>query len=148
MSITFPIVGAALLFVVVLLGVLSFVISKVRKKSQAAIDERFDESQILCSDPMANFFGQQSKGAAQVRGNGGLVLTADLLWFRQAVPERELEIPLSSVTGVRIEKWFLKKSKGRPLVIVDFDSGDGPDAAAWLVRNHELWKTEIEKRKS
>jgi len=137
------IVGAVLIPLAVLLGVLSIVISAVRRKALAAIEERFGGTPTVRAEPMANFMGQQSIGPAAARGNGALVLTDEVIWFRLVVPARELEIPLEKVTGVRIEKWFLGKTKGRPMVIVDFDLGNGPDAAAWFVREPDHWRDAI-----
>ena len=127
------------------LGILSYVFTKVKKRSQAVIDERFDKSDVVLADPMANFFGQQSKGLAQVRGNGALVLTKEKLWFRMVVPEKELEIPLACITMVKSDVWFLKKTKGRPLLIVEYDRGWGPDAGGWLVRDLESWMEALKR---
>lgn len=140
------IVGASLVFVVFLLGLLAVIFKMIRKKAQAIIDERFEASQVVRAEPGANYFGQQSKGAAQIRGNGALVLTDQVLWFCMIAPRRELEIPLEKITGVRFEKWFLGKTKGGTILVVDFEGPEGPDAAGWLVRDHEGWKAELLSR--
>jgi len=123
---------------------LAVVFAGIRKKAQARIDARCGSTPPRRSDPRANFFGQRSRGPAQVRGNGGLALTEDALWFGQLVPERDLEIPLSAVRGVHIERSFMGKTKGGPIVVVDFDLGEGEDAAGWMVRDAESWSGAIE----
>lgn len=143
--IVLPIVATSLVLVVLLGGILFLVISRVKKKAEAVIREEFDASQIIRSDPMANFFGVQSKGGAQIRGNGPLVLTKEKLWFRLLVPKKTVEIPFSSVTTVRTDKWFLHKTKGRPVLIVEYTTPDGPDAAGWIVRDTEGWVAELTK---
>ena len=88
--------------------------------------------------------GTESLGKGQVRGNGTLALTADELWFRQWVPRRELRIPLSAIVDVGVEKWWLGKTVGRPLLRVRW-RGDGgaEDAAAWQVADLDAWLNEL-----
>jgi hypothetical protein len=92
-----------------------------------------------------NGLGLQSRGRAQVRGNGSLVLTADELLFRQWVPDRETRIPLAAITSVGTEKSWLGKWVGQRLLCVRWRTPDGgEDAMAWAARDLEGWLAEIE----
>lgn len=86
-----------------------------------------------------NYFGLQSAGHAQVRGNGVMALTDKGIHFRMLAPDRYRFVPLESITGVSNPRWFLNKSKARALLRVDFLSGGDRDACAWLVRNLDWW---------
>jgi hypothetical protein len=84
--------------------------------------------------------GLESRGAAQVRGNGRLVLTEDELRFRMFVPDRETRIPLAAVTSVGSERTWLGKWVGRRLLRVRWTTaGGGEDAMAWEVRDLAGW---------
>jgi hypothetical protein len=97
------------------------------------------EHSISRIDPMANCFGVRSRGVRQVRGNGVLLVSADGLYFRMLAPKREIAIPLREITGFGTEKSFLRKSKGIPLLRVDYLSAEGPESAAWAVRDLDGW---------
>ncbi len=84
--------------------------------------------------------GLESRGGAQVRGNGWLVLTDDELRFRMWAPDRETRIPLAAVSDVGTEKAWLGKWVGRRLLRVRWREANGTeDAMAWEVRDLEGW---------
>ncbi len=96
--------------------------------------------------PMANMFGLKPPGVKQIRGNGVLVLTSSLLYFRMLIPAKKLLIPVSSITGVETPKSFAGKTKGVKLLKVDFRKADGKtESAAWLVDRLEEWVAELHK---
>jgi hypothetical protein len=89
-----------------------------------------------------NYFGQESKGLGQVRGNGSLILTDSELYFEMWAPKRVLRIPKHMIKLVENPppKWHLKKSKGRPLLKIHFTNEQGiEDSAAWIVPELEDW---------
>ena len=91
-----------------------------------------------------NFFGVLSSGTAQVRGNGLLALTSGGLRFRMLTPQRTLFIPRESIRAVSHPRWFLKKTKARDLLRVDFNNSAGEeDAAAWIVGDLPWWDEAI-----
>ena len=93
------------------------------------------EESILLELPSANCLGEESRGLKQVRGNGCLAFTKERLLFQFWVGERTIEIPLHRVTGTSIQKTFLGKTKGYPLLVVAYESADGePDRCAFMVR--------------
>ena len=149
MSTALIIIDSIIALVVLLLIIQFAMLMWVKRRSRSAILARYSPPEIIMQSHAANFFGQTSKGGSQIRGNGALVLTKDELWFKLALPQEEMTIPLRSITGTEIKKSHLKKSKMRELLHVEFNSPSGTDSAAWLVKNPQEWQREIEKlRKS
>jgi hypothetical protein len=94
----------------------------------------------------ASFFGQQSRGVTQARGNGTLVLTGDKLVFELWLPRREFEIPLSSISAIETPTSFLGKSRFTPLLKVAYQNESGQsDAMAWQVPDLEGLKRTLEE---
>ena len=138
------IVGAVLLGVVLIFIVLPKVIFHYMGQ---ALDKRIKEpaAEILMKDLKANSFGRESKGMLQIRGNGGLVLTAKELHFYQLKPEADLRIPLNSITGMSITKSHLGKSKGVDMLKVEFTVDDKTDSIAWALQEPNAWKAKLEE---
>jgi len=110
------------------------------------VDRVYPVHERVLTAPMANFFGSGSKGMGQVRGNGVLLLTGSQLYFRMLMPEREVRIPVDSISSVSTPRSFLGKSKLSPLLRVDFKRADGKDdSAAWMVRELDRWVEELKK---
>ena len=134
------IVGLFLLFMV-----LRLVFFRVDQGLQKHIFGRFDKTEILGATTRANSFGFKSKGGAQIRGNGALVLTRNELCFVRAVPREEYLIPIGSIRKVSMPKTFNGKSVFVPLLRVDFDSENGEESIAWALKRADKWKDAIEK---
>ncbi|OZD06964.1 hypothetical protein CH275_07090 [Rhodococcus sp. 06-235-1A] len=132
------IVGVVLL-VVGIVVLAKVMVNRLSSSSQSAIEEQFVDSSIVKSDPMANFFGLGSKGGAQVRGNGALVLTDSELWFRRIGSATALRIPLQDISGVDVTRSHAGKTVGRSLLRVQFRMATVTDSVAWLVENPESW---------
>lgn len=141
------IVGVVLLVagIVVLVKVL---VIRLSSSSQSEIAEQFADASVVKSDPMANFFGLGSRGSAQVRGNGALVLTDSELWFRRIGSSDPLRIPLQDIDGAAVTGSHAGKTVGRSLLRVHFRMGQAADSAAWLVENPESWVHAIEDDKT
>jgi len=118
----------------------------IESEGRMRIESRFQPGEVIVSEPAANYFGLESRGGGQSRGNGALVLTADQLWFHLLVPTQELTIRLADVTDVALVDGHLGKSVGRALLRVRFRGEAGEDAAAWLVADPERWQREIAAR--
>lgn len=89
-------------------------------------------------------FGIRSKGKAQARGNGGLVLFDDELVFVQLVGGNDARIPLASITAIQTPRSFLGKTTGVRLLEVTWTTGDGKtDAIALQVRDLETWIADL-----
>ncbi len=102
--------------------------------------EKYAHEDLLKVSPRANFFGLASKGMAQVRGNGALVLTRKGLYFEMLWPKREVAIALVSITAIRTPRSFLGKTVGRRLLEVSFrDGAGGTDSVAWWVEDLDAW---------
>jgi len=116
----------------------------VRRKSERLIQAKFDKSAIQLQAPGANFFGQTSGGAMQLRGNGALALTDEELWFGLLVPRREISVRRKSITSARLKNSHLGKTVLRPLLYVEFQTPEGPDSCAWLVPDPQRWVDALE----
>ena len=134
--------GVASLVALVL--ALMYLARSLRARGRAAIDTRFPAAEVLLADTFAQSYGQQSRGVTQARGNGALALTNGELFFLLYVPERELRIPLSSITAVTHPRSHLGKTGGVRLLHVAFSSPNGEDAIAWRVPDPDSWKTKMD----
>ncbi|NHK32911.1 MAG: hypothetical protein FK730_16305 [Asgard group archaeon] len=116
-------------------------------KRSRKIIENFPNQDIIRVFAGANFFGQESVGVWQFRGNGVLILTSEELYFELWMPKnRSCRIPIQSIVKVETTKWHLKKTKNRILLKVVFINENGEtDSAAWLIRDLEQWINAIEK---
>jgi hypothetical protein len=115
-------------------------------KRRQSIIEKFNKDDIIKISTDANFFGQESKGLRQIRGNGVLILTSYELYYEMWVPKNRIcRFPLKNIIEIETTKWHLKKSKNRLLLKVIFTNDKGErDSGAWLVRNLDDWIHTIE----
>jgi hypothetical protein len=114
----------------------------VMQQNRAA-KERYPNAKLIV--PGANFYGQESFGVTQLRGNGILVLTDTELYFKKWLQGREYHIPYAAIQAVETPTSFLGKTNFRPLVKVVFRNDSGQiDSMAWLVRDVEALKGAIE----
>jgi hypothetical protein len=111
-------------------------------RAQAA-RERFPNAKLVV--PGANFYGQESKGVMQLRGNGTLVLTDTELYFEMLVPQREFRIPLAAIQALETPSSYLGKTNFRPLLKVVYRDESGQnDSMGWLVPDVDAVKRAIE----
>ncbi|MEK7468515.1 MAG: hypothetical protein AAB074_13980 [Planctomycetota bacterium] len=83
----------------------------------------------------ANFSGRTSQ-KARMRGNGILALTPTRLFFVMWAPRVTLELPLSNVSGARVESSFLGRTG--PALVVDFEDRAGTrDSCGWVTAQAE-----------
>jgi len=120
--------------------VLVYVLLKAAGKAQAKraqeLLDKFREKKVVSVKAGANFFGQQSLGYSQVRGNCSLVITEDEIFSEMWLPKRSFTIPVASIVSIETPKSFLGKSRGRPLLKVVFTNENGvKDSAAWQIRD-------------
>ncbi|MFH1062197.1 MAG: hypothetical protein V1747_04835 [Candidatus Omnitrophota bacterium] len=121
-------------------------VKKLEKKRAEEVLLKFKDKKIYGISSSANFFGQESLGMAQVRGNGVLVLTENELFFQMWAPRKELSIKNTDIREVKIPRTFLGKTKGKLLLNVLFKNKKGNvDSAAWLVNNLSDWQSAIDK---
>lgn len=124
--------------------ILYWLIRTIRQRQQA-VKERFPTAVAYL--PNVNFFGQESKGRAQMRGNGTLVLTQSEIYFARWIPLAEYTIPLAKIQSVETVNGFLGKTVFRPLLKVVYQNEAGKtDAIAWLVPDLDGLKKMIEDR--
>jgi hypothetical protein len=123
-----------------------FGLKTLEKKRAAEALNKFKEQRICGVSSNVNFFGQESLGVTQMRGNGVLVLTEHELFFQMWAPQKELRIKSAAIIGVENPKTFLGKTKFKPLLKVIFKNEKNEiDSAAWLVNKLYGWQSAIEK---
>lgn len=136
------IIVLVLIFTVVFGVTLSILRRQALNRAQAA-RERFPNAKLIV--PGANFYGQESKGVMQMRGNGTLVLTDNELYFEGWLPRREFRIPVSAIQSIETPNSYLGKTNFRPLLKVAFkDDAGGIDSMAWLVSDVEAARQAVE----
>jgi hypothetical protein len=131
------ILGLVVFFVVVFGGVF-VVLRNVARQKEASARERYPNARHI--DRAASFFGQESRGVTQLRGNGTLLLTDSDLIFEMWVPNREFRIPLRSIQAIENPASFLGKSRFTPLLKVVYTNDQGTtDSMAWQVPDLSGW---------
>lgn len=134
--------GMVLLFVVIMVFSLKRLFRQGAEKAEQKLMTKLGHPTVVLRDEMANCFGVQSLGAMQLRGNGVLLLTREVLafqpWFRNVEP---IVIERARIT-VKTTRGHLGKRIGRDLLLVEFtdDQHEGQgDSVAWYVRSLPPW---------
>jgi hypothetical protein len=149
MGMTLSIIGAVVLGVVAVLLVVvlasKLVLHLLKRPLEGRIAAQYGQNEILMQDLTANSFGLESAGRLGIRGNGGLVLTAEDLHFFQFVPKSELRVPLHAITHVELTKSHLGKTTIYDLLKVQFEVDGKRDSIAWYLTDPKAWMTRIEQ---
>ena len=125
---------AVIILILAVVFWLTFVwLRRLAREREIAMRQRFPNARVVAVG--ANFFGQESQGVMQLRGNGTLVITEDALVFERWVARQEYRIPLSNITAVETPNHFLGKSIMKPLLKVVYQTDGVEDAMAWYVHN-------------
>jgi hypothetical protein len=105
----------------------------------------YGPDEIVMKDLRANCFGLESAGVWQVRGNGGLVLTAEFLHFFMFLPNRNIRVPLDAISELTFTKSHLGKATPYDLLRVRFAAEGKMDSIAWYLTDPAGWKNKIEE---
>ena len=140
--------GDIVLLVVVILvatlvpiAVALWYVRRAQKRRLTAMAARFPNALLV--EP-ALFYGQESSGATQLRGNGVLALLPDRLHFEMLTPRREFTIPLDRITAIESPTSFLGKTNFKPLLKIVYLGDTGkPDSMAWLVDDVAVWQARL-----
>jgi hypothetical protein len=120
------------------------VLGWLRRRVAAAVRARLGEDRILLIEDRANSFGVESRGMAQIRGNGCLAATRDEVLFAMWIPRRELRIERERIMAVERAGSHLGKTIGRPLLRIRYiDDAGRPDSVAWFVRDLPAWEATL-----
>lgn len=122
-----------LVMLVVIGGGVILLVRAMARRNQRAAEQEYPNARHI--EPVANFFGQQSRGIRQLRGNGTLILTDSELIFKQWVTNKVFRIPLSAIQAIENPTSFLGKWQGAPLLKIVYSVDGGMDAMAWRVRD-------------
>lgn len=118
-------------------------VKRVAARREQAMRQRFPTARTIL--PNVNFFGRESDGAAQLRGNGTMALTGSEIVFERWVPRKEYRIPFAAIQAIETPRAFLGKSVGQRLLKVVYTSDSGQtDSIAWLVPDLEALKQTLE----
>ncbi len=146
LPILLTVVSSLIVIFGIVFGIAIVILRRMASRNMAAALANFPQAQVLARSAL--FFGQQSKGVTQLRGNGTLLLTDDTLYFRKWVPMTEYTIPLGSIRSIETPIAHLGKSYGKPLLKVNYRSeGGSEDAIAWYVRDLESAMAQIEAKR-
>ncbi|MCW8929980.1 MAG: hypothetical protein OQL19_07075 [Gammaproteobacteria bacterium] len=130
----------------VILGVLIVWLKKIFRERREEVEERFLGQKIIQQHNFAHFYGRESIGHFQIRGNGILIMTANELYFLKALPKREIRVPLKSISKVSNPRSHLGKTNIAKLLRIDFIDEGKPDAIAWMVGAEvEEWTQAVEE---
>ncbi len=136
-----------ILIVLAAMVLLGTIFSLVRGLSRRTLAQRIRArhlpGDVLRVETWTNFFGIESLGYTQLRGNGALVLTKEGLHFHMLLPKREYEFRLAELRGTEIVRAHLGRSVGRELLKVWFERDGVTDSVAWLVAEPEAWRAAI-----
>lgn len=136
-----------LLVFVVLFGGVLVMLRRTARQKEASARERYPTARHI--DRAASFFGQQSHGVMQLRGNGTLILTDSDLIFERWVPNTEFRIPLRSIQALENPISFMGKSRFAPLLKVVYTNEQGSvDAMAWQVPDLSDWVRRINEARA
>ena len=120
------------------------VLGWLRRRAAARVRARLGEDRILLMDDRANSLGIESRGVAQIRGNGCLAATGDEVLFVMWIPRRELLIERERITAVERAGSHVGKTIGRPLLRLRYiDEAGREDSVAWFVRDLPAWEATL-----
>jgi hypothetical protein len=121
-----------ILVILLILVVTLFLVRRYAMTRSQAAREQFPNARLII--PSANFYGQESLGVMQARGNGTLVLTDKELYFERWLPRREYRIPLAAIQAIETPSSYLGKTNFRPVLKIVFKDENGQtDSMGWLV---------------
>lgn len=130
----------------IILGIIRYYLYKLEKNKVEKVTDRFGKSYIRMISSNTNYFGQASKGAMQVRGNGVLAITGEELYFEKWSSEDCLLVPVGNIITIEEVKTFLGKTKFRPLVKISYITEEGNlDSSAWLIKDSKSWIEKMNK---
>jgi hypothetical protein len=128
------IIAIVVVSLVVVFGGVYAVFGRYARRDQQTTEQGYPGARHIESGAL--FFGQQSRGVMQMRGNGTLILTDNELLFKQWIVNKEFRLPLKSIQSIETPSSFLGKTQGVQLLKVSYLNESGvPDALAWRVRD-------------
>jgi hypothetical protein len=123
-------------FVLVIIAAVFIPLRRLAAQREQAARQRFPNAKRIV--PGALFYGQESRGVRQLRGNGTLVLTDSELYFEKWLPRHEHRITLDAIQAIETPSSYLGKTNFRPLLKVVFkDAAGNIDSMGWLVSDLE-----------
>jgi hypothetical protein len=117
----------------------------LRDSLEKRVQHRYpDPSELVSVEYRVSSFGVKARGLGQWRGNGALAITRDELRFFQFLPQRELTLKLSRVTGLSIVSSHLGKATTSDLLKIEFATEREPGAIAFWLPDPQALKAKLE----
>lgn len=137
-----------LLLIPIILAIIAYVvyktITKLKRKRAEELFANYHKDRIIYFSKKVNYFGRESAGRAQIRGNGSLLLTPDKLHFLRWLPKKDIIISLENVENIERVNSFLGKGRKDDLLKIEFNNQNGNnDSAAWFLNNMHAWEEVI-----
>ena len=134
---------------VIVILIIIILVRNIQNRKVKEVLNKLDKERILAINSKANFFGLQSLGLTQLKGNGVLVLMESEVYFEMWVPKKVIRIPLESIKDIKETKFYLGKTKFKPLLKISFINDENEeDSCTWLVSNIKGWKEKLQKQVS
>lgn len=133
------------IFIISLIGLILGVVLSVLRGQRSKLTETWEQEGItfLHGPEVVNFSGLASEGLTQIRGNAVMALTDHDLRVKRVLPEYEWRIPHTKIQQVGIEKTFLGKQQGVPVLVIIFEDKTASDQLGVCVHSHEAWEQAI-----
>jgi hypothetical protein len=142
-ALALPLVGSIVGGIAVLLVGVVLILRYLRARGRAEMDRELRGRAPKKIDDMVNFFGVESRGATQMRGNGCLALVDDELVFIQWVPRQTIRIRLAEIAEVDEANGHLGKTIARKLLRVRWQTAGVEDTVAWYVNDLAGWLADL-----
>ena len=124
--------------------IIAIVVRNIQSRKVKEVLSKIDKKRVLAINSNANFFGQQSLGLTQMKGNGVLILMDSEVYYEMWIPKKIIRIPLESIKDIEETKFYLGKTKFKPLLKITFINDENEeDSCTWLVSNIKGWKEKL-----
>lgn len=103
------------------------------------VNQRFHDSSVIIAKEIfwANLQYLRSNGS-QIRGNGALILTANVLWFTYVAPDMQVETRVENIRTVKVGR---ARRLSRALIIDFVDTATGKDdQMVFAIRHPKRWE--------
>ncbi|TFF87705.1 MAG: hypothetical protein EU548_09905 [Promethearchaeota archaeon] len=115
------------------------------KKRAQRIMEQIPKSKIIRHSLEADYVGNGKRNWMQYKGCGVLILTKEDLIFAFLKPGRKKTIPVKTINKVEITKWFSKRTKGKPVLKLNYINRKGKNAIiGFIIPEVQEWANNIQ----
>jgi hypothetical protein len=121
-------------------------VSEAKQSTFREVQRKFAGISILVVDGKAYFRGLDRSWDERWRGNGVLLATAEMIYFRLWQRDLDLAIPCDRILGVEIRAQHARKTLHRQELLVTYRGSDGTSrAATFRVAHPGRWAQAIQE---